>query len=251
MPIFTRYQSKLKKSGIHSFIPDDQQYKLRGKDKLKDVADKIGIQIPETRVIHSIEELYETIDVLGFPLMIKGAFYKAYQSYTTQEAIHYFHTISAEWGLPIIVQQVVKGDEMNVMGVGDGKGGLIGQIAIKKLSITPLGKIWTGVTINHEAILNASKRFVEAYNWKGPFELESIVTDSFIYLIEINPRFPAWSYFATGVGMNLPGDMIRYALGTPVKGDYTYEPGKLFIRYTYETICSLDAFQNIMIKGEN
>ena len=32
---------------------------------------------------------------------------------------------------------------------------------------------------------------------------------------------------------------------------YFSETGKLFIRYTYETICCMDAFQNIMIKGEH
>ncbi|MCP4297189.1 MAG: hypothetical protein GY786_16430 [Proteobacteria bacterium] len=161
-----------------------------------------------------------------------------------------YHSITSEWGLPILVQKIAAGKEMNVMGVGDGDGGLLGQISIKKLSVTPLGKIWTGVTILHDALLNASQRFVRKTRWKGPFEMECIVSDQDIYLIEINPRFPAWSYFATGVGMNLPSIMTRKALNLPFKKILTYEAGQLFVRYTYETICSMDAFQNILIKGE-
>ncbi len=250
LPIYMRYEKILKESGIRLFIPEEKQYAIRDKDKLSKVADTIGIKTPITHVVHSIEELAQSTEKLGFPIMVKGSFYKAYRSNTLQEAMNAYHSITSEWGLPILVQKIAAGKEMNVMGVGDGDGGLLGQISIKKLSVTPLGKIWTGVTILHDALLNASQRFVRKTRWKGPFEMECIVSDQDIYLIEINPRFPAWSYFATGVGMNLPSIMTRKALNLPFKKILTYEAGQLFVRYTYETICSMDAFQNILIKGE-
>jgi carbamoyl-phosphate synthase large subunit len=195
--------------------------------------------------------LTNAIEQIGLPMMVKGSLYKAYKAYTTQEAFKNFHKIAAEWGYPIIVQQVVTGDEMNVVGVGDGEGNLIGQVGIKKMSITELGKIWTGVTIKHDAMLAATKKFVEEYRWKGPFELECIVNGDTVYLIEINPRFPAWSYFATGVGINLPANTVRRAFNMPMIGANDYEAGKLYIRYTYETITDMTSFQNIITRGEN
>ena len=70
-------------------------------------------------------------------------------------------------------------------------------------------------------------------------------------LIEINPRFPAWSYFATGVGVNLPAIMIKEAMDLPVETNPEYPAGKLFIRYTYETITDMDVFQNLITRGES
>ena len=64
--------------------------------------------------------------------MVKGSLYKAYKAHTMPQAMGYFNKIAAEWGYPIIVQQVVSGEEMNVVGVGDGEGGMIGQVGIKK-----------------------------------------------------------------------------------------------------------------------
>jgi carbamoyl-phosphate synthase large subunit len=251
LPIYTKYHREIEALGIKLFVPGQEQFKLRGKDRLPEVAKKINIKIPKTMIVSSGKELTNAIEQIGLPMMIKGSLYKAYKSYTTQEAFKNFHKIAAEWGYPIIVQQVVTGDEMNVVGVGDGEGNLIGQVGIKKMSITELGKIWTGVTIKHDAMLAATKKFVEEYRWKGPFELECIVNGDTVYLIEINPRFPAWSYFATGVGINLPANTVRRAFNMPMIGANDYEAGKLYIRYTYETITDMTSFQNIITRGEN
>jgi carbamoyl-phosphate synthase large subunit len=117
--------------------------------------------------------------------------------------------------------------------------------------ITSLGKIWTGVTVKNEQMLTAAENFVREYRWKGPFELECIVDGDTVYLIEINPRFPAWSYFSTGVGINLPANTVRKAFNLPLTVARDYEAGKLFIRYTYEIITDMQPFQNIVTKGEN
>jgi carbamoyl-phosphate synthase large subunit len=150
----------------------------------------------------------------------------------------------------VILQKVVRGEEMNVIGVGDGTGGDLGLVAIKKLWTTSLGKIWTGVTIKNQALLDAAKRFVREYKWKGAFELECIVDSNRLYLIEINPRFPAWVYFSTGVGVNLPSRLVRAALGMDVERGSDYEAGRLYVRYTYEVVTDMSAFQSIVMRGE-
>ncbi len=250
LPLYIKYSHEIEALGIKTFLPNIKQFRIRGKDKLEEVAEKINIQIPETIVVNSYDEMHKAISKISLPVMIKGAFYKAYRAYTSQEAAGFYNEIVAEWGYPIIIQKVVSGEEMNVMGVGDGKGNSLGLFGIKKMWVTSLGKIWTGVTIKNEKMLAAAKTFVKEYKWKGPFELECIVNEEDIYLIEINPRFPAWSFFAAGVGLNLPANMVRKAFDLPIPEQKDYKTGKLYIRYTYETITDMQPFQQIMTKGE-
>jgi carbamoyl-phosphate synthase large subunit len=251
LPLYAKYRAEIEALGVKLFVPSPEQFRLRSKDRLPDVAEKIDIEIPQTQVVNSVSQLAQAIDQIGLPVMVKGALYKAYRANTLSDAIIYGHKIVAEWGYPLILQQVVSGEEMNVVGVGDGEGGLIGRVGIKKMWITSLGKIWTGVTIKNKQMLTAAENFVRAYRWKGPFELECIVEGDTVYLIEINPRFPAWSYFTTGVGINLPANTVRQAFNMPLTVADDYEAGKLYIRYTYETITNMQPFQNILTKGEN
>ncbi len=251
LPLYIKIEDKLIKYGIKTFLPTKHQFELRNKTRLKEIAKHIGIGFPVSVNVYSYEDMIKAMDEIGFPLMVKGVFYKAYKAHTYQEAIQYFHTIVAEWGYPVLVQKVVNGEEMNVVGLGDGNGGNLGLVAIKKLWITSLGKIWTGITVKNNALLEAADKFIREFRWKGGFELECIVSQNKIWLIEINPRFPAWVYFSTGVGLNLPSRMLKAAFGMEMERNTDYEAGKMYVRYTYEVVTDLKAFQDITTKGEH
>lgn len=252
MPFYMKYHRELEALGIGTFVPTPEQYRLRGKDRLGELARALELDLPRTEVVSSLDDLERAVDAIGTPVMVKGAFYKAYKAYTSKEAVSHYNKLVAEWGYPIIVQEMVKGDELNVVAVGDGEGGSLGRVAVKKMWITELGKIWTGVTIQHPAMLRATDRFMEQYRWRGPMELECMVDGDTVYLVEINPRFPAWTYLSTGVGVNLPARMVRRALGLPDPdgGSHDYDAGKLFVRYTYELVTDMDRFQQMITTGE-
>lgn len=250
LPFYLRNESRLRSAGITSMLPTEEQYRLRAKDRLQEVAEQADIQAPAQRLISSHAELFDAIEELGFPVMIKGALYKAYTAHTLDTAMSLFGKIAAEWGYPVIVQRRVEGDELNVVGLGDGEGGIAGLVAARKLSVTDLGKIWTGVTIRHPALEDAVRRFVTTFRWRGGFEMECIARDDKIWLIEINPRFPAWVYFATGVGVNLPSRLVHLALGRQVEAHSDYPAGKLFVRYTMEQVGNMQTFQNMITRGE-
>ncbi len=251
LPLYLSAQDALKQHGIHTFLPTRDQFRLRSKEFVGGIAKKIGIEVPETAVVTSEPQLREAAVRLGFPVMVKGPFYKAYKAYSLGEAVSHFHKLAAEWGYPIIVQKMVTGTELNLVGVGDGEGGDFGLVAIKKMWITELGKIWTGVTIKHEGMLQAARNFLSETKWRGAFELECMLGhDGLIYMIEINPRFPAWTYFATGVGINLPLNLVRAATGLDVPKAPDYEAGKLFVRYTYEIVTDSEPLQQLVAHGE-
>ncbi len=251
LPLYIRCAQALADMGIRTYLPTKEQFALRNKAKLAELATQIGLKTPQTIAVTSIAELQHATTQIGFPLMIKGAYYKAYRVFTQEEAVSRFHQLAAEWGVPILVQAIVSGIELNLVGVGDGAGGDLGLVAIKKMGVTELGKIWSGLTIQHPGLLQAAQDFLRQTQWRGPFELECISDrDGTVYLIEINPRFPAWTYFATGVGINLPARLVQAAFGLPLSPLPAYEAGKLFMRYTYELVTDATPFQTLVTQGE-
>ena len=251
LPFYIKYAEQLAERGIRTFLPSSSQFRLRGKDKLQELAEKLALRLPKTEIVTSHAMLIEAIKKIGLPAMIKGCFYKAHRVHTLQEAAVRYNELVAEWGYPVIVQEVVAGDELNVVGLGDGEGNSLGLVGIKKTWITSLGKMWTGVTIHNRPMLEAAERFVRLCRWRGPFELECMVAGNEVYLIEINPRFPAWSYVATGVGLNLPAQLLRRSLGRPTTPPGEYQAGKLFVRYSYDMVTDMTPFQNMVGRGEH
>ena len=251
LPLYIENANRLKELGIANFLPTKEQFRLRSKERLASVGEKIGVKVPKTFTVIDHKGLAQALAETGYPAMVKGLFYKAYKVYSYAEAVEKFNLIASEWGYPILVQQVVNGDEINLVGVGDGSGGHFGFLNIKKLWITQLGKIWTGVTIKNPKMIEAAENFVSEFKWRGPFELEAIYTpEGELYLIEINPRFPAWVYFATGAGVNLPARLLMAALGQEPPRDWNYELGKLYVRYTDDFVTDMALFQKIATLGE-
>ncbi len=251
LPVYLQAQAALEARGIRSFLPTLEQFRLRSKERLPEIGASIGAEVPETIALTRFEDLTAACAQFGFPLMVKGPFYKAYRVTSLEEAQRRFHQLAAEWGFPILLQRWVAGTEVNLVGVGDGNGGDFGLVAVKKVWVTELGKIWTGVTIQHPALTDAARAFLGHYRWRGPFEIEAIASaDGRLKLIEVNPRFPAWVYLATGVGVNLPAALVRAALELPQEPKAEYTAGKLFVRYTYEIVTDPAPMQELMINGQ-
>ena len=251
LPLYIKYQDKINDMGIALCLPSQENFELRNKNKLDKLSKELNITYPKTYEISSISELEKITEKSDFPLMIKGNYYKAYMAHNLESAVEYFYKISNEWGFPILVQEVVKGEELNLVGVGDGKGELKGAVAIKKLTTTELGKIWTGVTIQNEKLMSIASDFARQTSWRGPFELECIVNkNTKVYLIEINPRFPAWVYFATEIGVNLPQMVIDIMQNKDIKPQLKYPQNKMYVRYTGEFVTNFTNFTNLLSTKE-
>ena len=251
LPLYIKHQDDLEKEGIKTFLPTQEQFDLRAKEHLAPLSEALGIYYPKTFKTTNVEELKEALKELDFPAVVKGNYYKAYIVSNMSDAIRRFSEIANEWGYPILVQEMVKGDELNIVGVGDGKGGSLGMVAAKKMTTTALGKFWNGISIKHKALSEVAEKFLEKTSWKGAFELECMVDGNKIYMIEINPRFPAWVYFATGLGINLPQRLVDFSLGKEVDTQSNYPAGKMMIRYTYETIADIQELSHLATQGES
>jgi carbamoyl-phosphate synthase large subunit len=237
--------------GIKMFLPTIEQFESRQKVNLYEFGLKHNLKVPYARLAFNSAELPALAKHFNYPLVVKGKFYDAWVAYTNDQAVQYFNKISAQWGLPILIQEFVTGTEVNVCGIGDGEGNLIGAVPMRKLYITDKGKAWAGISLDDPALLDITRTMVEKTKWKGPFEMEFVktVNDDY-YLLEINPRFPAWCYLAVGAGQNQMEAMVNLAMGKEVKPFETYKVGTLFIRYSNDLIVDIKEFEKISTDGE-
>lgn len=249
---FVKLQDKLSELGIKTFLPTFDQLNLRAKDKLFSYCSGHGIKVPQNILITSERDLANIQATFIYPVVVKGIFYEAYIAHNYEEAYNAFLKLRAKWGYPIIVQEYIKGDEFNVVALGDGTGETIGAVAMRKLYITDKGKGWSGVTIHDEELIRISKKLIKALSWRSGMELEFMKahTTGEYYLLEINPRFPAWTYLAPSAGQNLPYAMVKIAMGEKVEPFSGYEIGKIFVRCSWDLITSMKTFEQIAVNGE-
>ena len=198
-----------------------------------------------------MKDIEDLSDDFEYPVVVKGKFYDAYIAHNRDQVRNYFSKLSAKWGLPVIIQEFIAGTEVNVVALGDGLGNTIGAVPMRKQYITDKGKAWAGVTLDDQSMLDLTDKIISKSMWRGGMELELIRSDSNdLYLIEINPRIPAWVYLAVGAGQNLPAALVKLALGYDVEPFSGYITGKMFIRYSYDMITDMSEFEKLAINGE-
>jgi carbamoyl-phosphate synthase large subunit len=256
MELYLSLSPELDALGIGHFLPDENSLALRAKSRLAEFCAKHDFLVPPTKVVFdqqgmasAYEELSE--DAEGEPIYVKGIYYDARKAYTPEQASEAYFAIANRWGLPIILQRGLKGFEYNVCCLGDGEGGLIGAVPMRKLGVTDKGKAWSGVTVGDPRLRELSERIIRALKWRGPCELEILCEEGSqdLHLIEINPRFPAWCYLCTGAGQNLPMAQARLALGEDVS---VLEPGRsgvIYSRAAVDIICDLGVLEELSTLG--
>lgn len=248
---FIKISPKLREVGIGTWLPTAEQLEMREKVNLSAFGTKFGFSVPKDQVLYSINDLADAGNVLGWPLVVKGKFYEASVCNTLEEAQKAFRKLQAKWGLPIICQEFINGTEVNIAALGDGQGNTVSAVPMRKLYITDKGKAWAGISIADETLIELAQNFIKATKWRGPFELEVMMSQAKIpFIMEINPRFPAWIHLTTGSGQNQPAAYVKLAMGEKVKPFTEYQVGKMFLRYAWDLIVDVERFQMLSTQGE-
>lgn len=246
-----KLQEDLKQIGIHVLLPSLENYDERHKSVLPAFGVKYGLKVPKSYPLSSAGDIYQVMREMKYPVMIKGNMYDAYVAHNAEQAVSQYYKISMKWGLPVILQEFVRGTEVNVVALGDGKGQTVAAVPMRKQYITDKGKAWGGITIDNRDMLDLTHHIISSMKWGGGMELELILTDSNdLFVIEINPRIPAWVYLAVGAGQNIPEALVQLALGQAVEPFTNYEIGTMFVRYSYDNITQLKDYQQLTTTGE-
>jgi carbamoyl-phosphate synthase large subunit len=248
---FIKISAELKKLGISTFLPTVEEFEARDKVNLSRFGKKNDFPVPPDKVIFQIGELVKAAERFSYPLVLKGKYYDAVICKTLEDAEKAFYRLQAKWGLPLIIQKFITGTEINVALLGDGKGNAISIIPMRKLYITDKGKAWAGITIEDPSLIEIAEKFIKATKWRGGCELEIMMSlDGKPFIMEVNPRFPAWIYLSAAAGQNQPASLVKLALGQKVIPFKKYEVGKVFIRYSWDLIIDITDFQEISGTGE-
>ncbi|HEX8232155.1 MAG TPA: ATP-grasp domain-containing protein [Caulobacteraceae bacterium] len=146
---------------------------------------------------------------------LKGPYYDAARtpSWDIFEAAR--NALTKIWSTErLFLQAHVGGYEESVM-LSAYQGELLGCVRMRKREITPEGKTWAGdVSEVEDAFREPLRRIVRELNWTGGGELEMVRDpDGALWLLEWNPRFPAWVHGATLAGTNLPALLVQGATG--------------------------------------
>ena len=243
---------ELELEGTHTFLPSLESIERASKVNLPKLADQADIDIPPSEALVSASSIPEAARRLGLPLVVKGVYYGATVAANEADATAAFHRFAAQWGLPVIVQSYIPGEEYNVAALGDGKGNLVGAVAMRKMMLTDKGKGWCGVAIDNPDLLRICEAVVGTLRWRGPLEVEILKNgrSGEYFVIEINPRFPAWIHLSAGAGLNLPLFAVRLALGLPLPSPLPrYRAGTLFVRISVDQISDLATFEQLAATG--
>ncbi|MCQ2217854.1 MAG: ATP-grasp domain-containing protein [Paludibacteraceae bacterium] len=246
---YVKLRSELLNMGIHLFLPSYEQFEARQKYNLADFCSSCGMNVPRSYNCISPEAFFK--EGWKFPVVLKGKYYEAYIVSDKEQFLSVFSRIVATWGGPAIVQEFIEGSEFNLIGCCDVEGQLLAAVPMRKQYITEKGKAWAGVTIKDGHIMDLAQKFVAGGKWCGAFELELIkAKDGRLYLLEVNPRIPAWVYLSTAAGVNIPEMLVNCSMGNPVAPLLDYEVGKMFIRYSWDMVVDQSEFAEFSVTGE-
>jgi len=160
-------------------------------------------------------ELHAFCRAHDWRVWLKGPYYDAARVPGWDSFVAARAALTKVWSTEtLFLQAHVSGYEESVM-LAAYRGELLGCVAMRKRDVTAEGKTWAGdvgpVDPEFETPL---RRIVKALNWTGGGELE-MVRDvaGRLWLLEMNPRFPAWVHGATIAGHNLPALLVQGATG--------------------------------------
>lgn len=122
--------------------------------------------------------------------------------------------MTRNWKTPrLFLQRHITGSEESIAFCAH-QGRLLGAVHMEKRQITAQGKTWGGrVNELDPETTEQLRQVVQKTQWSGGGELEYTKDpDGKKWIIECNPRFPAWIYGAALAGYNLPARMVSAVL---------------------------------------
>jgi len=149
----------------------------------------------------------------GWKVWLKGPYYEAVRTGSWDVFERVRAILTNAWSTErLFLQAHVTGYEESVCFCAY-RGEIVESVYMRKRELTGEGKTWAGeVTGVPEDFAAPLRKIVRELNWTGGAELEMVRdAEGKLWLLECNPRFPAWIHGSTITGRNLPAALIEHA----------------------------------------
>ncbi len=174
----------------------------------------LPLQIPEfISTEQSDWDLHAFCREHGWKVWLKGPYYEAVRTFSWDAFERVRAILTSAWSTDrLFLQAHVTGYEESVCFCAY-RGEIVDSVYMRKRELTEEGKTWAGeVTDVPESFAGPLRKIVRELDWTGGAELEMVRdAEGKLWLLECNPRFPAWIHGSTITGRNLPAAMIEYA----------------------------------------
>lgn len=233
-------QSNLFKS-IHLAAPPAASYEaLTDKAHLVDLAGKLGVSVPETRIVQSAGAVVDAARDFGFPVVLKPARSRYLKDGHVQstgvkivQRADWLPAVvrSLSWlgDIPCLVQRFVPGYGAGAFALY-GPSGPIAWFAHRRLREKPPTG---GVSVLSEsvpldpALQSATTKLLSAVGWTGVAMVEfRIAADATPYLMEVNGRFWGSLQLSIDSGIDFPWLLYRLTHGMAVDTPAPYTVGR-------------------------
>ena len=151
----------------------------------------------------------------NWKVWLKGPYYEAVRTRCWAEFEATRALLTSAWSAEtLFLQAHVTGYEESIS-LSAYKGELLHCVMMAKRDLTEIAKTWAGeISEVPEELLTPLRKIIKDLNWTGGAELEMVRdADGIRWLLEWNPRYPAWIHGATIAGYNMPAILIEGATG--------------------------------------
>jgi diaminopimelate decarboxylase len=179
-------------------------------------------------------ELHTFCRKFGWKVWLKGPYYDASRARSWPEFNIVRSALSRVWATDrLFLQSHVTGYEESVA-LSAYHGEILECVSMRKREVTEENKTWAGdISDVPEEFMKPLREAIRRLNWTGGAELEMVRdAEGQLWLLEMNPRFPAWIHGATIAGRNVVGRLVEGATG--IKMEPTEVQSEEFTRIVLE-----------------
>ena len=200
------------------------------------VAAALSLNVPTfIRCSESEWALHRFCRTHDWRIWLKGPFYEARAVTSWQGLLRAQAELSTTWSTleGLFIQQHIDGYEESIA-LCCYHGRLLQGVHMIKREVTPEGKTWAGkiMEIPNE-LLGPLQHLVAQLEWTGGAEIEMLRDiEGKRWIMEWNPRFPAWIHGASLCGNNMPARLIENLTSIPPAP--VSSQGKCFARVVVE-----------------
>lgn len=178
------------------------------------IADLLSIGVPPSMNLPCTRRRFQQfVQQWGRNLWLKGLISGAERLPADMRATFRGGTTRSQGG-PALLQAHIEG-RLEAAAFAAYRGRLLNAVWLKKQGTTAGGKTWSGIVSGVSTGWRSRlERLVASLGWHGGGECEFVRDRTgLLWLIDVNPRFPAWIHGATLCGHNLPAELIAAASG--------------------------------------